>query len=100
MRTSDTIVTITLTANTAYNITANETITVTVPDSALVTASAPVEADTTFNVTFATCPSGTCWDGGGSTNNWSEGANWTGNTVSGQHYYCPFQRYVFEGCNL
>jgi hypothetical protein len=30
----------------------------------------------------ATCPGGSvCWDGGGSTNNWSEGANWTGNAV-------------------
>ena len=28
--------------------------------------------------TTATCPGGSvCWDGGGSTNDWSEGANWT-----------------------
>jgi hypothetical protein len=32
----------------------------------------------------ATCPGGSvCWDGGGSTNNWSEAANWTGDAVPG-----------------
>ena len=31
-----------------------------------------------WSVTTASCPGGSvCWDGGGSTNDWSEGANWT-----------------------
>ena len=37
-----------------------------------------------WSVTTASCPGGSvCWDGGGSTNNWSEGANWTTGTVPG-----------------
>ena len=31
-----------------------------------------------WSVTTASCPGGSvCWDGGGGTNDWSEGANWT-----------------------
>ena len=37
-----------------------------------------------WSVTTADCPGGSvCWDGGGGTNNWSEGANWTGEAVPG-----------------
>jgi len=50
VRTSDTVVTITLSAQAAYNITAPETITVTVPGSALVGGN-PLTATPTFNVT-------------------------------------------------
>ena len=51
VRTSDTVVTITLSAQAAYDITANETITVTVPASALVTSSTELTASPTFEVT-------------------------------------------------
>jgi len=51
VRTSPTVVTITLTAQAAYNITDTETITVTVPASALVTSGSPVVATPTFSVT-------------------------------------------------
>jgi hypothetical protein len=50
IRTSATKVTITLTAQALYNITAQEVITVTVPASALVEASQPVIASPTFTV--------------------------------------------------
>jgi len=50
VRTSDTVVTITLTAQAAYDITATETITVTIPGTALVGAEAIVAAPT-FDVT-------------------------------------------------
>lgn len=49
-RTSDTVVTITLSAAAAYDITAQETITVTVPASALVTSASPIIATPTFTV--------------------------------------------------
>lgn len=49
VRTSDTIVTVTLSAQAAYNITATETITVTVPASAL-TGASPLVATPTFTV--------------------------------------------------
>ena len=52
-RTSDTIVTITLPAVADYAITANETITVTVP-AAAVTGAAPISATPTFDVTNVT----------------------------------------------
>jgi hypothetical protein len=48
VRTNDTVVTITLTARPEYSITAAETITVTVPASALVTTEVPVDADVPF----------------------------------------------------
>ena len=51
VRTSDTVVTITLTASPLYDLTANETITITVPASA-VTAAAPITATPTFDVSF------------------------------------------------
>lgn len=37
------------------------------------------------NFTFNDCPAniGTTWDGGGTTNNWSEAANWSNDTVPG-----------------
>lgn len=49
VRTSDTVVTITLSAQAAYNITATETITVTVPASAVIDG-APLIATPTFTV--------------------------------------------------
>jgi uncharacterized protein (DUF305 family) len=52
VRTSDTVVTITLTAAAAYDITADETITATVPAAALVTSAIDVTASPTFTVTF------------------------------------------------
>lgn len=52
VRTSDTVVTITLDAQAAYDITANETITVTVPATAVVSA-APITATPTFDITVA-----------------------------------------------
>lgn len=52
VRTSDTVVTITLTAAPAYDITADETITVTIPAAALVTSAIDVVASPTFDVTF------------------------------------------------
>jgi hypothetical protein len=51
VRTSDTLVTITLTAQPGYDITATETIEVTVPASALVTSGIPLTATPTFTVT-------------------------------------------------
>ena len=52
VRDSDSQVSITLTAAPLYDITANETITVTVPASAFTTSSAPVVATPTFAVAF------------------------------------------------
>jgi hypothetical protein len=51
VRTSDTVVTITLSAFATYDITANETITVTVPQTALVLSPGAVIATPTFTVT-------------------------------------------------
>ena len=53
VRTSDTVVTITLAAESAYEITADETITVTIPAASL-TAAAEVVATPTFDVTNET----------------------------------------------
>lgn len=50
VRTSDTVVTITLSAEAAYNITAQETITATVPASALQFGITPVVASPTFTI--------------------------------------------------
>jgi hypothetical protein len=50
VRTSATVVTITLTAQILYNITANETITVTVPASALDQTALPITATPTFTI--------------------------------------------------
>jgi len=52
VRTSATVVTITLPAFGSYNITANETIESTIPATALVTFSSALVATPTFNVTF------------------------------------------------
>jgi hypothetical protein len=52
VRTSDTLVTVTLDAQAAYDISANETITVTVPASALVTSTSPLVASPTFDVSY------------------------------------------------
>ena len=52
VRTSDTVVTITLSAQSGYNISAQETITVTVPASALVTSATPYTATPTFTVDY------------------------------------------------
>lgn len=54
VRTSDTVVTITLVAVPNYDITATETITVTVPATALVTSSSDIIATPTFTVTAST----------------------------------------------
>jgi len=54
VRTSDTVVTITLTASAAYDVTAQETITATIPATALVTSESAVVAVPTFTVDFAT----------------------------------------------
>lgn len=54
VRTSDTVCTITLPAFTSYNITAQETITATIPAAALVTSADPVVATPTFNVSPVT----------------------------------------------
>jgi len=51
VRTSDTVVTVTLTAAAAYVITANETITVTIPATALVLNTVDIIATPTFVVT-------------------------------------------------
>jgi hypothetical protein len=64
VRTSDTVVTITLAAQAAYNITATETITATIPSSALTGAAAIVASPTltvsavTSNAGFMTCNRG------------------------------------------
>lgn len=50
VRTSDTVVTITLSASASYDITAQETITVTVPASALVTSASAITGSPTFTV--------------------------------------------------
>ena len=52
VRTSDTVVTITWTAAASYDITANETIEVTIPAAALVTSASAVVATPTFTVSF------------------------------------------------
>ena len=52
VRTSDTVVTVTLTAAASYDITAQETIEVTVPATALVTSATAVVASPTFTVDF------------------------------------------------
>ncbi len=54
VRTSNTLVTITLTASLDYDITVNEVITVTVPDEALVTSTTPLIATPTIDVTATT----------------------------------------------
>ncbi len=51
VRTSDTIATWTITAAASYIITANETITLTIPAATMVTSGIDVEADATFDVT-------------------------------------------------
>ena len=56
VRTSDTIVTITLTASPTYDITATETITVTVPSTALTTSLLDVTGTPTFTVTAVAVP--------------------------------------------
>lgn len=50
VRTSDTVVTITLTAAASYDITVQETITVTVPNTALVTSAGDITGSPTFTV--------------------------------------------------
>lgn len=50
VRTSDTVVTITLSASASYDITNNEVITVTVPNTALVTSTEDLVATPTFGV--------------------------------------------------
>lgn len=65
VRTSDTVVTITLPAFPAYDITAPETITDTVPQSALVIGSAPLVASPTFEITVVTPPDTAQRFGGG-----------------------------------
>ncbi len=52
VRTNSTVVTITLSAAAAYDIIAQEEITVTIPASALVTSGSPIIADPTFTIDF------------------------------------------------
>ena len=52
VRTSDTVVTITLPADAQYDITANETITATIPASALVISAIDIVTSPTFDITF------------------------------------------------
>ena len=52
VRTSDTVVTVTLSAAAAYDITAQETITATIPATALTTSASAVIASPTFTVDF------------------------------------------------
>ncbi len=52
VRTSSTVATITLTASASYNITAQETITATIPAATLVTSSSAIVASPTFTVDF------------------------------------------------
>ena len=54
VQTTSTVVTITLPAFSTYDITAQETITVTVPAAALVSSGSDLDAATTFNTTVAT----------------------------------------------
>jgi len=58
VRTSDTVVTVTLPAFAGYSITANETITVTIPGTAL-TGAAPIVAAPTFTIINAAPPAST-----------------------------------------
>ena len=53
VRTSSTVVTVTLPANGTYAVTVSETITVTIPASALVSSTSAIVADNTFVVTSA-----------------------------------------------
>lgn len=53
VRTSDTVVTITLPALAGYEITAHETVTATIPAAALVTSASPIVASPTFQITAA-----------------------------------------------
>ena len=64
VRTSDTVVTVSVTGSAGYSITANETITVTVPSSALVSPDA-ITASPTFTISIPTAAiTGTIGDGG------------------------------------
>jgi len=54
VRTSDTVVTVTLSASASYDIAANETITATIPDSALTIATSPLVAAPTFAIATVT----------------------------------------------
>lgn len=56
VRTNATVVTITLAAQASYSITQNETITATIPATALVESSSPVIATPTFEITAASDP--------------------------------------------
>jgi len=80
VRTSDTVVTITLTAASSYDITTQETITMTIPASALVTSSSAVIATPNFVITidppFVPDAISPTWDtyinqGGGATVNYA-----------------------------
>ena len=57
VRTSNTVATITLTAQAAYNITAQETITVTVPTAVLVTGAGAIVSTPTFTIDTVAAPS-------------------------------------------
>lgn len=62
VRTSDTVVTITLTAAGSYDVTADETITMTVPATALVTSASAVVATPTFDAIATVVALGTVGD--------------------------------------
>jgi hypothetical protein len=67
VRTSDTIVTITLTASAAYDITSTETITATIPATALVTSASAVISSPTFTVTAVVSGFQSAWASGANT---------------------------------
>ena len=80
VRTSDTVVTITLDAQASYNISANETIEATIPAAALVTASSPVTATPTFDITAA-APTISWVAGEDSLLTSDDGITWADNTL-------------------
>ena len=64
VRTSDTVCTITLAADADYAVTANETITATIPATVLTNSSVAVVASTTFTIYTATLTNATCSEHG------------------------------------
>ena len=79
VRTSDTVVTITLSAAPSYDINSLETITVTVPSSALVTSLSAVVASPTFDITPVAVT------GGGGAGTWQRIKPGSGRDARGEH---------------
>ena len=87
VRTSDTVVTITLPATSAYDINAAEAITVTVPASALTTSASPITGDVTVDITASSASTSTIMIG-------SSDANGAGGTIY-RSYFDPAYMYEF-----